>query len=78
MPYNNKAIDLTGEVCPYTFVYTKLNLEEIEPEQILEVLIDYPPAVENIPRSVKEQKLGEILSVNKINDREWKITIKKY
>ena len=34
-----KTIDLKGEVCPYTFVLTKLNLEEMEPNQILEVIL---------------------------------------
>lgn len=50
-----RTIDLKGEVCPYTFVLTKLNLEEMENNSILEVIVDYPPAVENIPRSVKDQ-----------------------
>jgi tRNA 2-thiouridine synthesizing protein A len=75
---NDRTVDLKGEVCPLTFVYTKLNLEEMEPNQILEVLVDYPPAVENIPRSVKAQELGEILSVVKVNDEGWKIKIKKF
>lgn len=74
---DTKKIDLTGEVCPYTFVLTKLNLEEMKTSQVLEVIIDYPPAAENIPRSVTDQKLGTILSVDKISDRKWKITIKK-
>ncbi len=73
----NKIIDLRGEICPYTFVLTKLNLEELKPNTILEVIIDYPPAAENIPRSVKEQNLGEVLGVDKISSNEWKITIKK-
>lgn len=72
-----RAIDLKGEVCPYTFMLTKLNLEEMEPDEILEVIVDYPPAVENIPRSVKDQNLGEVLSVEKISKNTWKLTIKK-
>ncbi len=72
-----RTIDLKGEVCPYTFVLTKLNLEELENEQVLEVIIDYPPATENIPRSIADQKLGDVLSVEKIGETEWKITIKK-
>lgn len=72
-----RTINLKGEVCPYTFVLTKLNLEEMGPNQILEVIIDYPPAVENIPRSVKDQNLGEVLSVDKVGRNEWKLIIKK-
>ncbi|MFX1293907.1 MAG: sulfurtransferase TusA family protein [Promethearchaeota archaeon] len=78
MTYNKlKTIDLKGEVCPYTFVLTKLNLEEMDVNTVLEVIVDYLPAVENIPRSVKEQNLGEILSVDKIGNNEWKLIIKK-
>ncbi|MHA1269018.1 MAG: sulfurtransferase TusA family protein [Candidatus Helarchaeota archaeon] len=73
-----KELDLTGESCPYTFVYTKLNLELLKAGDILEVIVDYPPAVENIPHSVKVQKLGEILEVLKIDQNDkWKIKIRK-
>jgi len=72
-----RTIDLKGEVCPYTFMLTKLNLEEMETDEILEVIVDYPPAVENIPRSVKDQNLGEVLSVEKISKKVWKLIIKK-
>ncbi len=72
-----RKIDLKGEVCPYTFVLTKLNLEEMQPNQILEVIVDYPPAAENIPRSIKDQNLGEVLSVDKLSNVEWRIKIKK-
>ncbi|MHA1299881.1 MAG: sulfurtransferase TusA family protein [Candidatus Helarchaeota archaeon] len=68
---------MKGEVCPYTFVLTKLNLEEMEKDQILEVIIDYGPAAENIPRSVENQELGTVLGVEKIGANEWKIKIKK-
>ena len=78
MPINKiRTIDLKGEVCPYTFMLTKLNLEEMNADEILEVTVDYPPAVENIPRSVKDQDLGEVLSVNKISGKVWKLTIKR-
>lgn len=78
MPINKiRTIDLKGEVCPYTFMLTKLNLEEMNADEILEVTVDYPPAVENIPRSVKDQDLGEVLSVDKIGGKVWKLTIKK-
>ena len=78
MPINKiRTIDLKGEVCPYTFMLTKLSLEEMNADEILEVTVDYPPAVENIPRSIRDQNLGEILSVEKISKNLWKLTIKK-
>ncbi|MFH1485443.1 MAG: sulfurtransferase TusA family protein, partial [Chloroflexota bacterium] len=34
-----------GEVCPYTFVKSKLALEELESGQILRIVVDHLPAV---------------------------------
>ncbi len=72
----DKAIDLKGEVCPYTFVKSKLALEEMNLDQILEVVVDHEPAVENVPRSLKNEG-QKILAVDKINDTDWKIIVKK-
>ncbi len=72
----DKTIDLKGEVCPYTFVKSKLALEEMALYQVLEVVIDHEPAVENVPRSLKNEG-QKILTVDKINDTDWKILVKK-
>ncbi len=72
----DKAIDLKGEVCPYTFVKSKLALEEMNLDQVLEVVVDHEPAVENVPRSLKNEG-QKILAVDKINDTDWKILVKK-
>ncbi len=72
----DKAIDLKGEVCPYTFVKSKLALEEMGLDQVLEVVIDHEPAVENVPKSLKNEG-QKILAVDKINDTDWKILVKK-
>nr|MDO8117124.1 sulfurtransferase TusA family protein [Candidatus Sigynarchaeota archaeon] len=36
----DKEIDLTGKICPMTFVYTKLALEQMHQGQLLMVLLD--------------------------------------
>jgi tRNA 2-thiouridine synthesizing protein A len=76
---NEKKIDIRGKVCPMTFVYTKLNLEKMNAGEILEVTLDFPPAVENVPASVKKQGLGEILEIEELNTdkKAWRIVIKK-
>jgi len=43
-------LDVCGEVCPMPVVKTKKALENMEPGQVLEVIIDYPPAKENVKR----------------------------
>ena len=69
-------IDLKGEVCPYTFVKSKLALEEMEPGQVLRVVVDHLPAVENVPRSLDNEG-HQVLEVVQINDSDWSITIRK-
>ncbi|MHA1231088.1 MAG: sulfurtransferase TusA family protein [Candidatus Helarchaeota archaeon] len=75
--HRKEILDLRGEICPFTFVYTKLKLEKMRKNELLEVILDYPLAIENVPRSVKDQNLGEILEIVKIGDKLWKIIIQK-
>jgi len=72
----DKTIDLKGEVCPYTFVKSKLALEEMGLDQVLEVVVDHEPAVENVPKSLKNEG-QKVLAVDKINDTDWKILVRK-
>jgi len=80
--YNNDKIyqlDIRGKVCPMTFVYTKLQLEKLTTGEILEVRLDFPAAVKNIPDSCKRQNLGEIIEIKELNKKkkEWILKIKK-
>jgi len=72
----DREINLKGEVCPYTFVKSLLTLEEMEVGQVLRVILDYLPAVKNVPRSLKNEG-HEIVEVAQINDTDWVITIRK-
>ncbi len=72
----DKTIDLKGEVCPYTFVKSKLALEEMGLDQVLEIVVDHEPAVENVPKSLKNEG-QKVLAVDKINDTDWKILVRK-
>lgn len=72
----HRRIDLKGEVCPYTFVKSKLALEEMRVGEILEVIVDHEPAVENVPKSMKNEG-QKVLAVDKVNDTDWKMIFKK-
>ncbi len=72
----DRELDIRGEVCPYTFVKTKLALEEMQPGQVLRVLVDYEPATKNVPRSVKLQG-DEVLGIEMCGASEWSITVRK-
>lgn len=47
-------LDLRGEVCPYTFVRTKLALEELADGDELVICVDHRPAFTSVPRSLRE------------------------
>ena len=72
----DQEINLKGEVCPYTFVKSKLALEDMDAGQVLRVIVDHLPAVDNVPRSMKNEG-QEILEVGPISDTDWHIVIKK-
>ncbi len=70
------TLDIKGEVCPYTFVHSKLALEELAPGQVLEVITDHKPATLNVPRSV-EGEGHKVLEITQINDTDWKMVFQK-
>jgi TusA-related sulfurtransferase len=72
----DRELDIRGEVCPYTFVKTKLALEEMTPGEVLRVLVDYEPATRNVPRSVTVQG-DEVLGVELCGVSEWAIMVRK-
>jgi tRNA 2-thiouridine synthesizing protein A len=75
-----KKIDIRGRVCPMTFVYTKLALEDLNKGDILEVLLDYRPAVKNVPNNCKRQGIAEILDIEEFSEEEtynWLLKLQK-
>jgi len=47
-------IDITWDVCPITFVKTKLALEKMAPGAVLAVDLKGAEPLENVPRSAEE------------------------
>ncbi len=50
----DNEIDITKEICPMTFVKTKLKLETMSRGQVLEVTLREGEPLINIPKSVEE------------------------
>jgi tRNA 2-thiouridine synthesizing protein A len=48
-------IDITGEVCPMTFVRTKLRLERMRPGEVLRVRLKGEEPLRNVPRSARDE-----------------------
>lgn len=70
------SLDLTGEVCPFTFVRTKLALEDLAIGAVLRVVVDHEPAIRNIPRSAAEWG-QELVGVTQLASRSWAIDLRK-
>jgi TusA-related sulfurtransferase len=55
-------LDITDEVCPLTFVRTRLQLERMKPGQVLEIRLAGEEPLDNLPRALAEEG-HEILSL---------------
>ena len=72
----DKTINIKGLVCPYTFVKSKLAIEDMEVGEVLEIILDYPEASRSIPKSMEDHG-HKVLKVEKVNDTDWVIVIRK-
>ncbi|MSQ15205.1 MAG: sulfurtransferase TusA family protein [Dehalococcoidia bacterium] len=72
----NLELDLRGEVCPYTFVKSKLAIEDMEIGEVLQVILDHMEAVDNVPKSMTNEG-QQVLGVDQINETDWAVTILK-
>ena len=69
-------MDLRGEVCPLTFVRVRLWLETAELGAELVVEVDYQPATQSIPRSLKI--LGQqFITCQALSDGAWRLHLRK-
>ena len=71
-----EELDLRGEVCPYTFVKTKLRLEELNSGQDLTILLDDSAATANVSKSLQSEG-HEILDLKAVSGGVWQIVVKK-
>jgi len=70
------VLDLAGEVCPYTFVRTRLALEDLPLGARVDVIFEHEPARRNVPRSAIEWG-QEVLSVEELTPGRWRIALRK-
>jgi TusA-related sulfurtransferase len=55
-------LDISNDICPMTFVKTKLFLERLDAGAVLEVRLKGPEPLNNVPRSVRDHG-HEVLSL---------------
>jgi TusA-related sulfurtransferase len=69
-------VDITDVVCPITFVKTKVALEEIDNEQVLEIKMNCGEPIMNVPRSLKDEGHKVIQVVNN-HDSTYTVFVQK-
>jgi tRNA 2-thiouridine synthesizing protein A len=75
-PLPDATVDVTAEVCPMTYVRTKLRLEAMGPGQVLEVLLRGSGPARNVPRSAREEG-HEVLSLQEQPAGTFRLLLKK-
>jgi TusA-related sulfurtransferase len=70
------SVDITREVCPMTYVRTKLKLEAIPEGELLEVLLKGEEPLKNVPRSAREEG-HEVLSLAEQDGGIWRLVLRK-
>lgn len=67
-------LDVRGGVCPYPQLLTLRALGELNQGDVLEVLLDNPPSVRDIPPALERKgyKVSEVLSMEK---GVWKVIV---
>ena len=69
-------IDITAEVCPMTFVRTKIALERLPAGGVLEVRLKGDEPLRNVPQSARE--LGHtVLGLEPLDDGTWRLLVRR-
>jgi TusA-related sulfurtransferase len=69
-------LDITAEVCPMTFVKTKVALHGLSKGETLEVLLCGEEPLRNVPHAVEENG-DKIVSIEHLDGEIHKIVIEK-
>jgi len=70
------VLDITSEVCPMTYVRTKLKLESLPAGAVLAVLIKGDEPLRNIPRNVRADG-HEVLGVEELGGGVHRLVLRK-
>jgi sulfite reductase (ferredoxin) len=68
--------DLRGVGCPMNLVKTKIAFSKMQSGQILGLILDNGPPINNVPRSVTREG-HEVLAREQRKDGTWQVLIRK-
>jgi TusA-related sulfurtransferase len=69
-------LDIRREVCPMTFVRTKLALEQLPPGSVLEVLLQGDEPLRNVPGTARDEG-HEVLRLEPVGDGSYRLWLRK-
>ena len=72
-----RTLDITREVCPMTYVRTKLALEALDAGAVLEVVLRGEEPLKNVPRNAREEG-HEVLSLESRGDGTHRLLLRKH
>ncbi len=75
-PVVDHELDITAEVCPITFVRTKLRLESMEIGQVLRVRLRRGEPLHNVPRALLDHG-QEILALEPVDEDVYELLVRK-
>lgn len=71
------VLDITRDVCPLTFVKTKLLLERMRAGQTAEIRLKGAEPLENVPRSVREHGHEVVSLTPDANGESYTLSVRK-
>ena len=71
-----RTLDITREVCPMTYVRTKLALEALDDGAVLEVLLRGEEPLKNVPRNARDDG-HEVLSLEPQGEGLHRVLLRK-
>ena len=76
MTGTNYELDITAEVCPMTFVRTKLALEKMAVGEVVSIRLRDGEPRQNVPRAVREHG-HEIVALQPLADGLFELVVRK-
>lgn len=70
-----KELKLENEVCPYTFVKSKLAIEQLVTGDVLRIHLGNSESAANVPRSL-DLEGHEVISVDRVQPSHWVVDVR--
>jgi TusA-related sulfurtransferase len=68
-------LDVRGEICPFPMKKVQEALQRLPEGEVLEVLVDHPPAIDTIRMLATRE--GFLMDVQVAGSGEWRITLRR-